>query len=50
MHLIKNVYISMQLGLDCQSSTAPHSATLVPAFQENREALTAALLESAGLT
>lgn len=35
----------MQLGLDCHSSAAPHSATLVPAFQENREALMAVLSE-----
>lgn len=32
----------MQLGVDCPSSAAPHSATLVPALQENREALMAA--------
>lgn len=53
MHLIKTLLSCsnrtkdslMQLGLDCHSSAAPHSATLVPALQENREALMAALPE-----
>lgn len=35
----------MQLGLECHCSAAPPSATLIPAFQKNREALMAALSE-----